>query len=379
MCGLAWFAAAAAMATGAAAALFLPVRFPRPGGELRVGTTTRQWVDHSRTEILSADGDEARELSVQVWYPTGATRGVRSRYLPDAQAVFASLLQALREVTSGRTSLPSFLFHKLTVSRTHAFVDAPTLPGATFPVIVSLSGFGGFRTANTILIEELVSRGYTVVGMDQPYISARTRRADGRVVTMKRRGHLYDDHPRVKILAHLAADVSFVLDMVKSDPHVGQSVDVSQAGVMGVSLGGTVAAVAASADERIAACLMMDAVMPDDVADRGLPCHALWLTRPADDMRRERRYAGGWPEPSIAETIGSMTAALDHQHAYAGQFVSIPGMYHIDFTDAPRWFPWARWVGLSGRIGAGRAHRIVTQHACSFFDSALLVHSASSP
>ncbi|MCR2800981.1 acetylxylan esterase [Microbacterium sp. zg-Y818] len=377
MRGLGWFVAAAAMAGGVAAALFLPVRFPRPGGELRIGTTTRQWVDRSRPEIFSHDDDEARELSVQIWYPTGQTGGARSRYLPDAHVVFASLLDALREVTSGRTSLPSFLFRKLAVSRTHAFVDVPPLPGTTFPVIVSLSGFGGFRRANTILIEELVSRGYIVVAMDQPYVSARTQRADGRVVKMKRRGRLYDDHPRSRILAHLAADVSFVLDTLKSDPDLGQRVDASRAGVMGVSLGGTVAAVAASADERIAACLMMDAAMPDDVATRGLPCHALWLTRPAEDMRRERRHAGGWPDPVIAETIGSMTATLEHQRAGTGQLVSIPGMYHIDFTDAPHWFPWARWVGLSGRIGAGRAQSIVAQHADSFFDSALRARNAS--
>ncbi|WP_165818070.1 dienelactone hydrolase family protein [Microbacterium sp. Gd 4-13] len=313
-----------------------------------------------------------RELTAQVWYPTRDTGGVRGRYLPDAPVVFASLLQALREVTSGRTSLPPFLFRKLAVSRAHAFVDATPVPGRRFPVIVAVSGFGGFRAANTILVEELVSRGYVVVGMDQPYVSARTRRADGRVVTMKRRGHLYDDHPREQVIAHLAADVSFVLDTVNSDPIMSRSVDVSRAGVMGVSLGGTVAAVAASADERIAGCLMMDAVMPEVVATGGLPCHALWLTRPSDDMRRERHHAGGWPESVIAETLGSMTAACDHQSADTGQLVSIPGMYHIDFTDAPHWFPWARWVGLSGRIGARRAHTIIAQHAESFFGSALL-------
>ncbi|MGO2682979.1 MAG: alpha/beta hydrolase [Microbacterium sp.] len=371
MRGLQWVIGAAAATGAIAAALFLPVRFPRPSGPLRVGTTTRQWVDQSRAEILSANDDARRELSAQVWYPTGASVGVRSKYLPDPQVVFTALLKALRDVTSGRTSLPTFLFRKLAVSTTHAFVNAPPVPETSFPVIVAVSGFGGFRTANTILIEELVSRGYVVIGMDQPYISARTRRADGRVVTMKRRGHLYDVHPRAQVLAHLAADVSFALDMVKHDPTLNRSVDVSRAGVMGVSLGGTVAAEAASADDRIAACLMMDAVMPEAVAANGLPCRALWLTRPADDMRRERRHAGGWPEPVIAETLHSMGSALENQRAGAGELVSIPGMYHIDFTDAPHWLPWARWVGLSGRIGPRRARRIIAQHAEVFFDAAL--------
>lgn len=361
-----------AAAAAVAVSLFLPVRFPRPGGDLRVGTTTRHWADRSRAEILAVDdGDEPRELAVQIWYPTGDADGVRSRYLPDAPVVFASLLQALREVTSGRTSLPSFLFRKLAASRTHALVDA-TPTATAFPVIVAASGFGGFRTANTILTEELVSQGHVVVGMDQPHVSARTRRADGRIVTMTPRERLYAAHSRERVVAHLAADVSFVIDMVAEDPHLRGCVDVSRVGVMGVSLGGTVAAAAASLDDRIAACLMMDAVMPAGVASGGLPCHALWLTRPEEDMRRERRHAGGWPEPVIAETLRSMTDALAQQRpGTTGRLVSIPGMYHIDFTDAPHWFPWARWVGLSGRIGARRAHRVIARAATPFFRSAL--------
>ena len=365
--------------SAAAAVLLLPVRFPRPGGELRVGTTVRSWADPSRAEILAASGDEVRELAVQLWYPTGDVAGARSRYLPDAPVVFAALLQALRDATSGRTSLPPFLFRKLAVSRTNAVVDAAPLPGSRFPVIVAVSGFGGFRTANTILVEELVSRGFVVAGMDQPYVSARTRRSDGRVVMMRRRGHLYDDHPPAEVVAHLAADVSLVLDALSSDPGLGASVDVDRAGVMGVSLGGTVAAAAARADARVAACLMMDAAMPEEVTTTGLPCQALWLTRPAADMRRERRRAGGWSEAVIAQTLGSMTATLEHQAPGTGELVRIPGMNHIDFTDAPHWFPWARWVGLSGPIGPRRAREVVARHAVPFFAAALRPHRPAVP
>lgn len=376
MHGLGWVAGASAVVGTTAAALFAPVRFPRPSGDSRVGTVTRQWVDHSRREVLARDADEARELAVQVWYPTVESCGTRSRYRPDAPVVFNALLQALREVTSGRTSLPSFLFRKLAVSRTSALVNAQPVRETMFPVIVALSGFGGFRNAHTILIEELVSRGYVVLGMDQPYVSARARLADGRVVKMKQRGQLYRDHSREEVIAHLAADVSFALDALSSDPGLADTADTSRVAVMGVSLGGTVAAAAASSHERIAACLMMDAVMPSDVAARGLRCAAMWLTRPADDMRRERSRPGGWPEPVIEDTLGSMAAALSHQAAGTGWLVTIPGMFHIDFTDAPHWFPWARWVGLSGRIGARRAREIISGYANAFFDQTFLGHDS---
>lgn len=356
---------------GAAIEVLRPVRFPRPTGRFGVGTTTRQWIDRDRAEILATNPNERRELSVQLWYPTNSTHGTRSTYLDDAPIVFASLLSALREVTSGRTSLPACLFRKLARSRTNAFVDSPVAPGLTFPVIVALSGFGGFRTANTILIEELASRGYLVLGVDQPYISARTRHADGGVVRMLQRGRLYDSHSEGEVIGHLASDVGLLLDEIGRDPVLEGAADTERVGIMGVSLGGTVAAAAARADPRITACLMMDAAMPADVAAHGVPCFALWLTRPAEDMRRERRRAGGWPEEVIARTLALMAEALSHQTPGTGQIIRIPGMFHIDFTDAPHWFPWARWVGLSGRIGARRARQIIARHAGAFFDRAL--------
>lgn len=350
--------------------LFRPVRFPRPSGGFSVGTTTRQWVDHERVEILAEAPGEQRELSVQIWYPTNSPRGPRSIYLADAPIVFASLLDALRDVSSGRTCLPPFLFCKLARSRTNAIVDAPVIPNKRCPVIVSLSGFGGFRNANTILIEELVSHGYVVIGVDQPYVSARTRLGGGRLVTMKQRGHLYDNGEE-EVTAHLASDVSFLIDEIRRDPAFAHSVTTARSGVMGVSLGGTVVAAAARVDPRIAACLMMDAVMPADIAAHGLPCAALWLTRPAEDMRLERRNAGGWPEETIERTLTSMEEALSQQSAGTGQLVRLPGMFHIDFTDAPHWFPWARWIGLSGRLGPRRARDVLGQHARTFFGRAV--------
>lgn len=238
-------------------------------------------------------------------------------------------------------------------------------------MIVALSGFGGFRTANTILIEALASSGHVVVGVDQPYVSARTKLADGRVISMKRRGHLYDEHPEEEVIRYLAADVSFVLDAIAADPTFARACTTRRAGVMGVSLGGTVAAAAARTDARVAACLMMDAAMSADVAARGIPCAALWLTRPAEDMRREGRRAGGWPDDVIDHTLESMRAALAQQQPGAGRLVSIPGMFHLDFTDAPHCFPWARWLRLSGRLGARRAQGIVTRHAEALFRESL--------
>ncbi|NLT25566.1 MAG: hypothetical protein GXX90_02735 [Microbacteriaceae bacterium] len=363
----------------AAAALLRPVRFPVPGGPHRVGTALRHWRDPERAELLAPGEGRIRELPAQIWYPTATTSGERARYLPDAPLVLAALLQALRVVTDGRTAPPAVLFRKLTATRARAILEAPPLAGRTFPAVVALSGFGGFPTASTALIEELVSWGLVVVAIDQPYVSARARLADGTAATMLARGSLYEGRSREEVHAHLVADASAALDALGDDPLLAPVVDTRRSGVMGVSLGGTIPAVAARADSRFAACLMLDATMPPGVAAEGIPAAALWLTRPADDMRRERRRAGGWPEEVIAETHGSMVSALAAQAPGTGRIVRVRGMHHIDFTDAPRWFPWARWVGWSGRIGHRRAHRIVAALASRFLVRELGGRGAARP
>jgi hypothetical protein len=55
-----------------------------------------------------------------------------------------------------------------------------------YPVLVFLSGLYGFRSVSTFQIEELVSQGYVVVGLDQPGVVATVRFPDG---------HQIDDLP----------------------------------------------------------------------------------------------------------------------------------------------------------------------------------------
>ncbi|MGO1510830.1 MAG: hypothetical protein ACTHW4_09700 [Actinomycetales bacterium] len=54
-------------------------------------------------------------------------------------------------------------------------------------------------------------------------------------------------------------------------------------------------------------------------------------------------------------------------------------MPHLDLTDAQHWFPGARWVGWSGRIGARRAQGVIGRRAVALFGTALLDSDASSP
>jgi predicted dienelactone hydrolase len=155
--------AAVGLAVAAALPMIVPVfRFPPPTGPFAIGTLTYRWVDTARSEAFVADPRARRELMVQIWYPAQAqATGPRAAYLPDACAVTAAFARF-----QGR---PAFIFRHLKYVMTHAMASAPAasdLPA--FPVLLFLEGASGFRQMNTYQVEQLASRGYIVVAIDQP-------------------------------------------------------------------------------------------------------------------------------------------------------------------------------------------------------------------
>ena len=77
--------------------------------------------------------------------------------------------------------LPPFVFSHFADVRTHA-VEGRVPVGGRHPVLVFLTGLYGYRQSNTFQVEELVSHGYVVVGLDQPGAAAAVRPPGGRQV-----------------------------------------------------------------------------------------------------------------------------------------------------------------------------------------------------
>ena len=370
----------------------LPVfRFPRPAGPYAIGTLTYRWTDPSRREIFSADPGERRRLVAQVWYPAASPEGPRAPYVDDADAVSAGLSHTL--AGTGLLHVPGFFFAHFGLVATNAVTAARVARGGPFPVLIYLTGLGGFRQASTFQIQELVSRGYVVVGVDQPYTAAAVT-VPGRTfsgMTKQEVQPLIDQsltptdpaptlHGRPLpggILPYLARDVGFVLDQLTvldgDDPDevlTGQ-LDMRHVGAFGVSLGAMATAEACRTDARLAACLMMDAAMPADVTASGLTQPAMWLTRPTADMRLERARSGGWSDRDIAQTQQTMRTTFAEQPPGRGYLVSIPGMFHVNFTDAAYWSPLTSQLGLTGPIDSRHGYDIVNAYTAAFFDTAL--------
>ncbi|MDR3575378.1 MAG: hypothetical protein P4L50_16070 [Anaerolineaceae bacterium] len=366
--------------------LFLPVfQFPTPSGAYQIGTISYDWVDASRQELFSTDMKARRELMGQVWYPVrGDQSSARAAYVEDAGALSAAL---------GRDfHMPGFTFDHFKYVATHAIPAAPVAGDQPkYAVLIFLTGLTGFRQSNTFQVEELVSHGYIVVGIDQPYAAGMVVFQDGRQIMGLTRDQMqpliqqslspsepapmFNGQPLANgIMPYLAQDVRFTIDQLtalnKADPKgiLTGRLDLGHIGTFGISLGAMVAAEACHLDSRLQACLMMDAAMPADVVQSGLRQPSLWMTRPAEDMRLERQKSGGWTEADIAQTLGSMRALFNEEPAGDGYYVQMPGMFHVNFTDAPYFSPFTHELGFAGPINIQRGFDIINAYSLAFFD-----------
>ena len=354
------------LAVSVALPMIFPVfRFSHPTGPYEIGTLTYHWVDAARPEIFTADPNDRRELMVQIWYPAKVDpSSPRAPYVRDP-GTLAPLARLLH--------LPGFIFGHLKYVTTDAIPSASVAGGEpSYPVLIFLSGRAGYRQSNTFQVEELVSHGYIVVAIDQPYAAAGVVFPDGRLAAFDTRmfdpahpGHpAFYDH----VIPYLAQDVIFTLDRLatvnQADPNgiLTRRLDLQRAGVFGVSLGGAVSAEACRLEPRLRACLVMDVFMPADVVQAGLQQPTMWISRPAEFMQRE-----GWAQADIDETQSTMRAVFESLPG-DGYFVLVPGMFHLDFTDAPLMAPLGSLVGLFGPINAQRAHSIVNAYSLAFFD-----------
>jgi predicted dienelactone hydrolase len=277
--------------------IVLPVfRFPHPTGPYDVGTLTYHWVDAARPEVFTANPDDRRELMVQIWYPAKPARSSpRAAYIPDAEVVAPALARFAK--------LPDFTLGHLKYVTTNAVASAPVADDQpSYPVLVLLVGLGGYRQVYTFQVEEMVSHGYIVAAIDQPYAATMVVFPDGRRVAYDTRmepphrqpGYDPDTAPAHSAFAdaripYLAQDASFTLDRLaalnQADPNgiLTGRLDLQHAGLFGQSLGGIVGAEPACGSRACApACWRMPTCGPtwSGPACRSPPCGSPGMPTP---------------------------------------------------------------------------------------------------
>jgi predicted dienelactone hydrolase len=362
-------------AAGVFLSFLLPMfRLPRPTGPYPVGSTILYLRDTSRIDDAAPVAGSARELVVQLWYPSEPSNKQFALYRDRRETHLLSSYQSLI----------------LTNSRLNSVIASS---GAPFPVILFNHAWGGRRTNYTFLIEELASHGFVVASIDDTYNAAMVAFPDGRVVE----GHPAADigapdsstADRVKAiwdkeLVKTGADQQFVLDQLDAmNRSAGTQwfgrLNTSMAGAIGHSFGGAASTLACAEDPRIHAAVNMDGWFFAAIQARG-PNQALLDINAIDPKARPDLNAP--VDTFLDETDGADVQAS--MRRFGGYFLTVTGATHEDFTDQPLVSP-LRSLSHSGSIPARQIQNIVRAYVVAFFDKTLrgedpaILHSQSHP
>ena len=366
--------------------IFRPTLFAKPTGKYAVGTVTYCVTDPNREEIFITDKHQARQIPIQVWYPAENTsQSDYAPYIPEATKVSEAISELLH--------IPKALLYPLQFKRSNALVKAPVnKEKAQYPVLLYLTGLYGHRCISTFQIQELVSQGYIVVGIDCPIAVALATFPNNNTLKSLPRTlidpmlneSLTEENPLLSyngktfeggLIAYFAKDVSRVIDFLTAlntnDPNhlLYNKLNLDRLGAFGVSLGGIIVSEASWKDPRIKANLIMESPIPKKIAQTGLRVPTMVITRPAEAMRAERKKSGGWTESDIEQHLSTMRALFEN--TAESEFVQLPDMFHVDFTDVPLWVPFAQSLGLSGSTSIEETHDKLNSLTLKFFEEYL--------
>jgi hypothetical protein len=325
-----------------------PVSLPAPTGPLPIGETVVRLVDPSRSEEMTDEAGDDRELTIHLFYPADPSGdGNPAPYVPDRKD--------LRKVLDHHEER---LFRLV---EGHAVLDAPVRAGADpLPVVVFSHGDDRIGAEYGFLVEDLVSHGFAVAAIDHPY--------DARAVLLESgKGAEYaedawpprppqpaDGTPdpdsayatfyrhRVEVRS---ADASFALDsLTAADPTAalgsGESrLALDRVAFVGHSVGGVAAGQFCQDDPRAAACVNLDGdsgsgpfYLEEDGSSFDAPY--LMLTKPFDVPDEQLADWGmtraGW-DALVAEQRESFFGGV----AGGSWRVAIEGGTHDSFSDEP--------------------------------------------
>ena len=264
--------------------------------------------------------------------------------------------------------------------------DAPIATnGGPFVVLLFNHRWGGLRTQDTFLTEDLASHGYVVVAIDHPYNAGQVAMPDGRVIKDAFGYSPIDVAERTstqirdvwnKELTKWVADEVFVLNTLQNDnldnksPWYGR-LDTDRAGAFGHSFGGAASVQVCSVDPRVRSALNLDGWTFGDIHYRASNQPIMFLyganhSLGPQDLSSKDRAVRTKAELDVPDAK-QIDASLKQ---YGGYRLYVDTASHMDFTDHSLVSPWRNWTE-SGHISSARIQTIVRAYVLAFFDETL--------
>ncbi len=333
----------------------LPRALPAPTGPYRVGRSTYDWTDTSRTDPLAPGHGRHRELSVWVWYPApAATTG---RPAPYAPGHWAGMLQF------------GILANRLDALHTHSIADAPVTAGR-FPLVVLEPGMGLAAPQFSTLAEDLASQGFLVAGVTPTY-SANLTVLDGQPVRATTLGNPqnFSDSTGDRLVPLWAGDARFVAGrMSKLGGRIAGHVDAAHVVYIGHSFGGAASLQACHDDRRCAGAVDLDGTPYSAVVHQGLTAPMMLLGTPGDCVAGDCH-----PSDSVHRDIATASRTLRAASTGPSFRYEIAGAQHFNFTDYAAYYiptPLHSLVQL-GPIDGDRGLVVTSAYVTAFADHVL--------
>ncbi|KAI0382447.1 hypothetical protein F5Y04DRAFT_252687 [Hypomontagnella monticulosa] len=339
------------------ASIVSAIGLPQPTGPYHVGVIKRT-IDHFNPHDPLAPNNISTAFLATIFYPTlQKPEGEPEPYLNPETAAFYE--ETWNYTTGTLASITS------TVQK-----DAPFLEGLVgkshYPTILFGPGGGGPPVeGNTILLSELASYGYAVIGLDHPFEQPFLRYPNGTGVV----GVDIDYNSGEQITAIYETrlvDNNVFLNRLPDFIHeLKAPFNITHIGALGYSLGGAASIGSMYDHDRIVSSLNLDGSF------FGLPnSTASDVYRPVLLLASEGHSGEGeHADPSWA-------AFLSWQTGYLRE-LSITGTTHHDFCDDTFWKTIEDTDPSTGPINGDRQVEILNTYVKAFFDLTLLGHKSS--
>jgi pimeloyl-ACP methyl ester carboxylesterase len=352
-----------------------PHATPAVTGSYGVGRVPFERTDSSRRDPV--DSTRARVVTGWIWYPAAqASARDQERALPGE---WGDLRAAASAAKLGGPAAEA-----MRVLQVHATTGAPWAPAvARAPVLLFTPGNGWLPTDYSVLLEDLASHGYVVIGLAPIGLADVVRLRDGRTIqkTLGVGAAIGDDQVHAHrdalyLLSHLAD-----FDADRRAPWFDH-LDLGRIGALGHSLGGTTALVAAASDSLVRAAINLDGDAMGSVTEVRPRQPLLFVSSEVPSMSEAPPAPdSAWTErmrQGLERSERRRSAEWSHiaSHASAAARVRLLGARHLNFTDAALVSPlvegpqrrWMRW----GPIDGARGLRITADLVRAFFDHTLL-------
>lgn len=325
------------------------LELPPPSGGFSVGYRRVEVTDTTRREARGARKGLPRRLVLQIWYPS--------------QGRIAHPTPYMDEVTArawGSTHRLPLGFERAIMTRSETGLPL-TDSLARLPVLLFSHGRSWPVQTYQMLLADLASRGWIVVGISHPGEEVVTTFADGTAVEFDQE-EWKSEAEEARVLGReidgMVTDARFVVDeLIHWNTTANQlwrgRLDLDRLGYFGHSLGGSAAAVALVRDSRIHAAAALEGVVHDS-ASRPMTIPRPLLTMLGGYNRNElslRDYRSG-PGGVVYDAV-------------------VQGAWHASFADlllVYRQTASAEWVARHRReLDPVRVNQIVTDYLDAFF------------